>query len=132
MARTRPRKEAHVDFLDIFRESEDLVPFEAGSQILREGEEGDRMYVLIDGAADISLKGEVLGQAGPGEIIGEMALVSPGKRSATITATTHCKVAVIDHKAFKLIVKHVPDFSVHVVKVLAGRIREAYDDIEAR
>ena len=121
-----------MDFIEVFRGNDDLTAFAAGETILREGEEGDCMYVLVEGEADISLNGAVLGRAVPGEIIGEMALVSPGERSATITAVSECKVAVIDHKSFKLIVRHVPEFSVHLVQVLAGRLRDAYRRIEAK
>ncbi len=121
-----------MDFIEVFRENDDLTVFEEGETSLREGEEGDFMYVLVEGEADISLEGKVLGQASPGDLIGEMALIQPTYRSATIKAVTECKVAVIDQKSFSLIVKHVPEFSLHLVQVLAARLREAYDHIEAK
>lgn len=121
-----------MDFIEVFRETDDLTDFQAGETILREGEEGDCMYVLVQGEAEISLQGKSLGLVGPGEIFGEMALIETTHRSATITARTDCRVAVIDRKSFSLIVRHVPDFSMHVVRVLAGRLRDAYDQLETR
>jgi CRP-like cAMP-binding protein len=119
-----------MDLLEIFSDSEDLVGFPAGSVIITEGQEGDLMYVVMDGEAVISLKEKELATAGPGEIIGEMALINSEIRSATVTARTDCTLAQIDQKSFESLLRYVPDFSIHVMNVLASRLQTAYDLIE--
>lgn len=67
--------------------------------------------------------GNIKAEAG---IVGEMALLNSDVRSATATAQTDCQLALIDQSSFKLLLKHVPDFALHVVTVLATRLQGAY------
>lgn len=119
-----------MDLIEIFQDSEDLVEFTAGSAIITEGEEGNLMYVVMNGEAAISLKNKELATAGPGEIIGEMALINSELRSATVTAKTDCTLAQIDQKSFESLLRYVPDFSMHIMNVLTNRLQSAYDLIE--
>ena len=120
-----------MDLLEIFKDSEDLVEFPAGSVIITEGQEGNQMYVVMEGEAVISLKDKELATAGQGEIIGEMALISSDLRSATVTARTACTLALIDQKSFESMLRYVPDFSIYVINLLANRLHTAYEKIEA-
>jgi CRP-like cAMP-binding protein len=115
-----------MDLLEVFKDSEDLVNFPAGSIIIAEGNEGDNMYVVMQGEVSISLQDKVIATASAGEIIGEMALIDADIRSATVTAKTDCQLAVIDQSSFKALLKHVPDFTLHVMNVLADRLKVAY------
>lgn len=119
-----------MDLLEIFKDSEDVVEFPAGAVIIEEGEEGDHMYVVMEGVVEVSLKGKHLAKAEPGEIVGEMALINSELRSATVTATTDCVLASIDQTSFDSLLRHVPDFTVHVMNVLADRLKVAFEMIE--
>lgn len=119
-----------MDLLDVFKDSEDLVEFPEGAVIMAEGNEGSHMYVVMDGEVSISLKNRVIARALPGEIVGEMALINSEIRSATVTATTDCTLAVIDQGSFESLLRHVPDFTLHVMNVLADRLKIAYEMIE--
>lgn len=118
-----------MDLLEVFKDSEDVVEIEAGSVIAVEGSEGNQMYVVMTGEVDISISGQVLATARAGEIVGEMALINSNIRSATLTAMTDCRLALIDQASFNSLLKHVPDFSLHVMKVLADRLKYAYEVI---
>jgi CRP-like cAMP-binding protein len=119
-----------MDFLEIFDNSEDLITFKAGEQIIKEGEKGDCLYVLVEGEAAITLKGRKLGIINAGEIIGEMALIKSEQRSASVTAVTECRAALINQASFSALLKHVPDFSLHLLQVMADRLKSAYMLIE--
>ena len=119
-----------MDLLEVFRDSEDVVEFPAGAVIIEEGQEGDHMYVVMEGEVRISLKGRHLATALPGEIVGEMALINSDIRSATVIADTPCVLAHIDQSSFESLMKYVPDFTMHVMNVLAGRLSSAYELIE--
>ena len=118
-----------MDLLEVFKDSEDVVNFPAGSVIAVEGAEGDHMYVVMNGEVTISMNGKILATALAGELVGEMALINSNIRSATVTAKTDCRLALIDQASFNALLRHVPDFSLHVMKVLAERLEHAYDVI---
>ena len=88
------------------------------------------MYVVMHGEVFISLAEKVIATASPGEIVGEMALINSDIRSATVTAKTDCVLALIDQSSFESLLRHVPDFTLHVMNVLAGRLQTAYELIE--
>lgn len=119
-----------MDLLEVFKDSDDLVEFSAGTVIIREGQEGSHMYVVMKGEVTISLKDKVLATAMPGEIVGEMALINSDIRSATVTADTDCTLALIDQSSFESLLRHVPEFTLHVMNVLADRLQIAYEMIE--
>jgi CRP/FNR family cyclic AMP-dependent transcriptional regulator len=124
-ARTTPHPDGRVNLLDVFRESEDTIDVPAGGVIIREGEQGDLMYIVIDGEVDITVAGKHIATATPGEIIGEMALINPGRRAATVTALVETRLAVIDQASFESLVHYVPDFTFYVMDVLTGRLESA-------
>jgi CRP-like cAMP-binding protein len=119
-----------MDLLEVFKDSEDLVEFAAGAVILKEGEAGNHMYVVMEGELSILIGNKVIAHASPGEIVGEMALINSETRSATVVADTDCVLAEIDRGSFDSLLKYVPDFTLHVMNVLAGRLSSAYEMID--
>ncbi len=119
-----------MDLLEVFKDSDDLVEFPAGAMIFTEGMEGNYMYVVMEGEVSISLHDKVLATALPGEIVGEMALINSAIRSATVTAKTDCLLALIDQASFESLIRHVPEFTLHVMNVLADRLQVAFEMIE--
>ncbi|HVE93949.1 MAG TPA: cyclic nucleotide-binding domain-containing protein [Acidimicrobiales bacterium] len=67
-----------------------------GAALVRQGEQGHEMFLLLDGVLSVEVDGERLTELGPGALIGERALLEGGERTATLTALTKCRVAVID------------------------------------
>jgi CRP-like cAMP-binding protein len=128
---TRPRRSAAkssrpMDLLELFTDTTDLATYPAGSVIIEHGTRGDTMFVVVEGEATISLKGRDLAIAGPGEIVGEMALLSSDPRSATVTARTDCRLATIDQASFEVLLRTVPHFAGFVMSLMASRLRQAY------
>ena len=79
---------------------------EAGTVMIREGEPGDRFFVLLSGMAGVSQTG--LGQRGvlkAGEFFGEVALTMHVPRTATVTAMTPCVVASCDEATFDELIR---------------------------
>ncbi|MBT8050292.1 MAG: cyclic nucleotide-binding domain-containing protein [Gammaproteobacteria bacterium] len=119
-----------MDLIEVFKDSDDLVNFPAGAVVLREGEPGSHMFVVMAGELTISINSKVVATASSGDIVGEMALINSQTRSATVTAETDCVLADIDRSSFDSLIKHVPDFTTYVLNVLAGRLSSAYEMIE--
>jgi CRP-like cAMP-binding protein len=119
-----------MDLLEVFKDSDHLAEYPAGTVIIKEGDEGNHMYVVLEGELVISLKNKTLASSLPGEIVGEMALINSDIRSATVTAKTDCRLALIDQASFRSLLQYVPEFSQHVMSVLANRLQTAYEMIE--
>jgi CRP/FNR family transcriptional regulator, cyclic AMP receptor protein len=112
-----------MDTLHIFRHDPNLHSFSAGETIMREGEAGDRMYVIVEGEVDISVASRHLRTLGPGEIFGEMALIDPAPRSATASARGDVKLATVERRQFLFLVQNTPNFALYVMRVMAERLR---------
>jgi hypothetical protein len=68
---------------------------EQGDALVKEGDAGNELYLLLDGVVDVEVNGDVVAEIGPGALLGERALLEGGKRTATIWATSPVRVVVI-------------------------------------
>jgi CRP-like cAMP-binding protein len=97
--------------------------FTEGTNIFREGEFGDRMYVVKEGEVELSVHGKVITAVAKGGIIGEMVLIDKKPRSATARAKTDCQLVPIDEERFLALVHQNPGFALEVMRVLVDRLR---------
>jgi hypothetical protein len=68
---------------------------EPGETLTEQGAAEDDLFLLLDGVVEIDVDGKVVGEVGPGAILGERAALEGGARTATLRASTACRVAVI-------------------------------------
>jgi CRP/FNR family transcriptional regulator, cyclic AMP receptor protein len=108
---------------ELFRQETGAVQIAPGAVLFREGDKGDKMYVLLEGEMQILLGDFVLETVGRGALIGEMALIDDSPRTATAAAKTPCRLAAIDRRRFHFLVQQTPHFATHVMKTLADRLR---------
>src|SRR5271169_612125 len=109
-------------FLNLFRDKE-TINFAAGQFVCKAGERGDTMYIVNEGEVDILDGTDLLEAAGPGSIVGELALIDDEPRSATVVAKTDCRLVAVDRRRFQYMVTETPYFALAVMKVLADRLR---------
>ncbi len=112
-----------MDVLAIFKESANARRYAAGDVIFHAGDAAKEMYVLLEGAVDISLEGRTVEELGPGSVFGEMAIVDDAPRSADAVARTDVRVEPIDEEWFKHLIRRSPTFGLHVMSVMAQRLR---------
>lgn len=110
-------------FFELFAHNPKIVSVPAGQTLFSEGDEGGVMYVLTTGSADVIVNNRQVEQLQHGSIVGEMGLVSPGPRSATVVATSDCEFVAIDEKRFQFLVQNTPFFAMQVMRVMAERLR---------
>ena len=67
-----------------------------GENLVKQGEEGRELFLVLDGVLSVEIDGEQVAELGPGAIAGERAAFEGGRRTATLVATTPCRVAVFD------------------------------------
>ncbi len=97
--------------------------FPEGRVIMKEGDAGASMYIVVRGTVAVSIKGTVVQRVGPGGTFGEMALVDKAVRAATASAENECQLLAIGRNDFLNLVKTRPDFAVALLKTLAERLR---------
>jgi CRP/FNR family transcriptional regulator len=99
--------------------------FQEGEPIMTEGQSGIGFFVIEDGTATVSLKGETLRTVGPGDYIGEIALIDEGPRSATVVASTDLRCRGMAAWEFRSFVQEHPEVAWALLQTLAARFREA-------
>jgi len=106
--------------------------FDAGTVIFSEREPAEVMYVILSGEVELTLQGTSLGVEGEGGIIGEMAMVDAGTRSATATARSAVRLARMSREEFRKLAQKSPTFSLHAMTALANRLRAVDGFISTR
>ena len=110
--------------LTIFKDADDFKIFSPGETVFEAGQDGDYMYVVIEGEVEISAQGKVVNRIGEGEIFGEMALIDNSPRSADARASKQSKIVPVDQYNFTHYVQHSPFFAIYVMSVMAERLRD--------
>ncbi|HHW82427.1 MAG TPA: Crp/Fnr family transcriptional regulator [Actinomycetales bacterium] len=104
------------------------VTFRKGEKLFSEGDDGDRLYLLVDGKVKLGHtapdgRENLIAVLGPGEMIGELTLFDPGPRSTTATAVAPTTMLQLDHRAVMEFIDSRPELAKHMLKALAQRLR---------
>ena len=99
------------------------VFYDRGKSVIKEGQTGILMYVVVEGRVTVSIGGSVVERLGPGGVFGEMALVDPSPRLASAVAETDCSLLPVNRSAFLAMVGSSPDFAVSMLASLSERLR---------
>lgn len=109
--------------LNLFSSTTDVDKYQSGDTIFKEGEPGDRLYVVRRGKVELSVHGKPLETVEEGDIIGELSLIDRFARSATAIARSSCELIPVDEQRFRNLVSENPFFALHVMEVMAERLR---------
>ncbi len=100
----------------------DEIDLPEGQELTREGERGREFFVLLEGTADVSRRGRKINALGPGDFLGEIALLSRSPRTATVTATSPLDVLVVTDRDFRTLLQRSPEIRIKVLEALAERL----------
>jgi CRP/FNR family cyclic AMP-dependent transcriptional regulator len=106
----------------------DVVDVAAGHVLMRQGASGGEMFVIVDGSVVVDRDGRELATLGPGSVVGEMALLAEGPRTATVTATEPTTLFGLAHREFHSLMDASPEVRDCVLNAVAHRIRELEED----
>jgi CRP/FNR family transcriptional regulator, cyclic AMP receptor protein len=96
----------------------------AGEIVVREGDAGQEFFVIADGAVQVTRGGRDVVALGPGDYFGELALLDPAPRDATVTATAPTNLVTLSREAFEAAVDKLPALRRAVLHGMARRIHE--------
>jgi CRP-like cAMP-binding protein len=105
-----------------------LLEFGPGETVFRQGEQGDRLFVVKSGVLEViaaptdGSEPTVVAYLGTGEVIGELALLTGSPRSATLRSPEHAELFVVDKAVFIDLMDVLPAFSRNLCVVLAHRL----------
>jgi CRP-like cAMP-binding protein len=122
-------------FADLSTEDLELVAniareewYPANTAIFHQGEEGNVMFVIVEGRLQVVMTAngteQVLAERGPGDFVGEMAVIESARRAATLHTQSDVRVLAIDGETFKRILRERPDVSFAVLRNISRRLRE--------
>jgi len=107
--------------------------YEHGEVIVRQGEEGDCLYVIQDGYVEIvderGPREIIIRVAGKDELIGEMAVFEGEPRSATVRARGSVRVLTVDKRNFLRRLSEDPTLAFRLVETMSRRVRELSDEV---
>jgi CRP/FNR family cyclic AMP-dependent transcriptional regulator len=98
--------------------------FYAGEELFKENESGESLYLICTGRISIQHDGREVAQLGPGECIGELALLDQLPRSATAMILEESRLLRINTQDFEDILINYPEIAKSLLKILARRLRE--------
>jgi CRP/FNR family transcriptional regulator, cyclic AMP receptor protein len=101
----------------------DEITVAQGRDLVREGEHGRHLYVIVDGSAQVIRGGRKVATLGPGDFFGELALISGAPRTATVTTETDTTVMVLDPRRFDVVMDEEPRVAKAVMATMADRLR---------
>jgi flavin reductase (DIM6/NTAB) family NADH-FMN oxidoreductase RutF len=98
--------------------------FDPGEFVVREGDPGDELFVIVEGEARVERKGSALATFGPGEFFGEVAVIDGRPRSADVVAVSPLRALAISRELVRSTIEREPRAAWAMLEVLAGRLRD--------
>jgi CRP-like cAMP-binding protein len=100
----------------------DELDLPEGRALTRQGQRGQEFVVLVDGVADVTRNGKIINKLGPGDFVGEIALVTGRLRTATVTTRTPSTLLVLHAAAFRTLLRDAPAIQAKVLEAVAERL----------
>lgn len=95
----------------------------AGKTVVREGDTGRHLYVILEGRASVARRGRRIGELASGEFFGELALLDHRPRSATVTAVSDMRVLVLGPQKLDVLIEREPAMARRMLQEMAKRVR---------
>jgi CRP-like cAMP-binding protein len=113
----------HHDLSTIAHHVEEIEVAE-GEVLFEQGSIPYEMFVIEEGTADVTRDGEPVGQIGPGDVVGEIALLRFQRRMATVRVTSPLRALTVSADDLQLIEDEMPEIAAHLRSIMTARERE--------
>ena len=103
----------------------DVIDYDDGEEIVTEGAIADAFFLILSGEATVLRGTQAVATLGEGDYFGEIALLDPSPRTASVTATSDLRVAAMNARMFRVLLRDVPEISSAMLASLASMLRDA-------
>ena len=111
--------------LDQIARHADEIDCKADRILMRQGEMGNEVLVIVDGRARVERDGKVIAHAEAGDVVGEISLIDGKPRTASVIAETPCTLLTIHRRSFSPLLETVPGLAQKLLTTLCERLRNA-------
>ena len=109
--------------LELIMRLADEVDVADGYTLMRQGDIAQEFFLIVTGNVRIERDGQTVATLGAGDFLGEIALLSEGRRTATAVTEGPSKLLVITHRGFNSLLDSSPAIRTAILKGLAGRLQ---------
>jgi CRP-like cAMP-binding protein len=95
---------------------------EAGATLTTEGDFGHALYAIESGTGEVTSDGQTLGSVGPGDVVGEVAVLASGRRTATVTATSPMQVLAVFKRDVWALERTTPEVASRLRDLLSAHL----------
>lgn len=107
----------------------DELDVQPGEQIFAKGEPGDSLYTIVQGRVRVHDGESVLNDLGEGDVFGELALLDPEPRMASVTALEATRLLRLEQAPFQELIRQQPEVALGVIRVIARYLRTRAADV---
>lgn len=104
----------------------EIVTVAADTAVVTQHEEGETFFLVLSGELLVTQDGKQRNRLGPNDHFGELALLDPAPRSATVTTVGEAELAALSVRMFRVLLKEMPQISAGLLGSLASQLREAF------
>ena len=104
----------------------------AGQVLTSEGKSGNEFFIVLEGDVEVRQGDRVIATRGPGDYLGEIALLDDRPRTATVVATTPVSVEVLSRREFMSLLAEAPELSEQIMATVAQRLADLEAQAAAR
>ena len=97
--------------------------FQSGETIVKKGDEGTGLYLVLEGEVEVKSNGKTLARLGPGNFFGEMSIIDTQPRSADVISVEPSRALALSAWAFKSLLSERPRIAVKMLQEFARRLR---------
>jgi len=123
--------ECHDEPLELIRRLADEVDVPDGYTLMHQGDIGQEFFLILDGRVRIERDGSTIATLGPGDYLGEIALISEDRRVATAVTEGPAKLLVITHQGFNSLMDASSSIRNAILRALATRLKALEPDSPA-
>jgi CRP/FNR family transcriptional regulator, cyclic AMP receptor protein len=105
------------------------VQIVAGATIFAEGDVGTSMYIIVSGRVQVFDNKRILAELGSRAVFGELALLDPEPRLASVRALEDTLLLRVDHRPFYELMAHRPEIAYSIIYMLGAMLRDGVADL---
>jgi CRP/FNR family cyclic AMP-dependent transcriptional regulator len=94
-----------------------------GHLLVEQGNRPHELFVIEDGTAEVTRDGRPIASLGPGDVAGEMGLLKPQRRMASVRATTRVRAVALDADGLASMTEHMPELAAQLRETMTQRER---------